>query len=521
MNKIIIHTIKNSLALLILSLFIGQCANGCGIRQTSEIPPGYDTIAPSVPGSFSATTAGANQINLSWLASTDNLVSPANAISYEICQGTTSGSCTVTYTVTPGNTSYSVTGLLASTNYFFSIRAIDSSGNKSAYSPEVSVTTNAGGAIGVTINQAAIQTDPANTFPVSFTIVFSSAIDPLTFTTADIIQTGSATGVVWSAPTTADNITWTLQATAVATNGTIIPTIAATSVTDLAANTNTASTSTDNSVTIDTIAPTVTINQATLQPDPINLLPISFTVVFSEPIAPLTFTSADITQTGTATGVVWAAPTTSDNITWTVLATSATTDGTIIPTIAAASVTDLAGNNNTVSTSTDNSVTIDTIPPTVSTGLPSVSLVNSLGTVNYTVTYVGADIINLLPANITLNTTGTATCMIGVTAGTTSTPTVTLNNCTGNGTVGITVAAATASDFAGNANSASAPSTTFTVDGTAPAGYLVAIDQAAINSTNQAAISFTFTAAEIAATYNYTISSSGGGVNVTGTGTIV
>ena len=36
--------------------------------------------------------------------------------------------------------------------------------------------------------------------------------------------------------------------------------------------------------TIDTTAPTVTINQASGQPDPTNVSPINFTVVFSESV---------------------------------------------------------------------------------------------------------------------------------------------------------------------------------------------------------------------------------------------
>ena len=43
-------------------------------------------------------------------------------------------------------------------------------------------------------------------------------------------------------------------------------------------------TSTDNTVTFDDTAPTVTINQAAGQADPTNASPINFTVVFSEAV---------------------------------------------------------------------------------------------------------------------------------------------------------------------------------------------------------------------------------------------
>lgn len=68
-----------------------------------------------------------------------------------------------------------------------------------------------------------------------------------------------------------------------------------------------------------------------------------------------------------------------------------------------------------------------------------------------------------------------------------------------------------------------APAVTDTVDKDtlAPTGYSVSFDQAAINNSNVSAASFTFAGAEVGADYAYTISSSGGRANVTGSGTIV
>ena len=62
----------------------------------------------------------------------------------------------------------------------------------------------------------------------------------------------------------------------------MIAAIAAGVASDAAGNANAASTSTDNTVTFDTTAPTVTINQAAGQADPTKRRPINFTVVFSE-----------------------------------------------------------------------------------------------------------------------------------------------------------------------------------------------------------------------------------------------
>ena len=130
--------------------------------------------------------------------------------------------------------------------------------------------------------------------------------------------------------------------------------------TDLAGNNNAASTSTDNSVTWDNVAPTVTINQAAGQADPTNGATINFTVVFSEAVTG--FTTGDVTLGGTAggtlTGTVTGGPTT-----YNVAVTGMTGPGTVVATIAAGVATDPAGNRNAASTSTDNSVTWDNVAP--------------------------------------------------------------------------------------------------------------------------------------------------------------
>lgn len=58
------------------------------------------------------------------------------------------------------------------------------------------------------------------------------------------------------------------------------------------------------------------------------------------------------------------------------------------------------------------------------------------------------------------------------------------------------------------------------LDSTAPSGYSVSIDQGLIDESNETALSFTFAGAEVGASYEYTITSSGGGTPVTDTGTI-
>ena len=55
-----------------------------------------------------------------------------------------------------------------------------------------------------------------------------------------------------------------------------------------------------NVFTVDTTAPTVTINQASGQADPTTASPINFTATFSEPVTG--FTGSDVSFTGSTAG---------------------------------------------------------------------------------------------------------------------------------------------------------------------------------------------------------------------------
>jgi hypothetical protein len=127
---------------------------------------------------------------------------------------------------------------------------------------------------------------------------------------------------------------------------------------DLAGNANAASTSTDNTVTWDVVAPTVTINWRSAG-DPTNGVTINYTVVFRRrppacdgrrhPVR----TAAGRYGHGAGSGT-----------TYNVAVTGMTGSGTVIaplPPIA----TDAAGNGNAASTSTDNTVTWDNVAPSV------------------------------------------------------------------------------------------------------------------------------------------------------------
>ena len=98
----------------------------------------------------------------------------------------------------------------------------------------------------------------------------------------------------------------------------------------------------------------MTINQAAGQADPTNASPINFTVVFSEPVTG--FATGDVTLSGHGRGD-HGGTVTGSGTTYNVAVSGMTGNGTVIASLAAGVAQDAAGNLNTASTSTDNTVT--------------------------------------------------------------------------------------------------------------------------------------------------------------------
>ncbi|WP_413584399.1 beta strand repeat-containing protein [Bdellovibrio sp. HCB274] len=426
---------------------------------TYQAPPGAFTISGVTGGSDST----ADSSLASGLVPTINWVAATNANSYDVSVYANDGTTVVCATANTTSTSYNFSSCTLSSGITYKASVIakrTSGGTTTATNSLYSFTTAA--ALTVVVAQGGSQVDPASTLPVVFTVTFSRAISAASFTTADITESGTATGVTWSL-TTSNNITYTLSATAVTGEGTLVPSIAAGAVQDASSNPNSASTAVDGSVTyqappgafaisgvtggtdstadsslasglVPTInwgastnansydvrvyanngttvvcatanttstsynfssctlssgttykasvtakrtsggtttatnnlysfttvaALTVAVSQGGSQADPATSLPIAFTVTFSRAISAASFTTADITQTGTATGITWSLST-SNNITYTLSATAVTGAGTLVPTIGAGAVQDASANPNTASTAVDGSVTYQT-----------------------------------------------------------------------------------------------------------------------------------------------------------------
>lgn len=111
---------------------------------------------------------------------------------------------------------------------------------------------------------------------------------------------------------------------------------------------------------------------------------------------------------------------------------------------------------------------VDGNRPTVTISPPSASLA-TIEPITYTVSYADEDFNSstLSVGDVTLNKTGTANGLVSV-SGSGATRTVTLSSITGDGTLGISIAAATATDLSGNSANATEASATFEVDNTRP-----------------------------------------------------
>jgi len=202
----------------------------------------------------------------------------------------------------------------------------------------------------VTVEQGGSQTDPINSLPIVFDVTFSEVVTG--FDETDVTMGGTATGATVTVDGSGTD--YHINVTAVSgDDGTLISSIAADKCVDIYNNGNEASTSTDNSVTYDSTNPTVTVEQGGSQADPATSLPVVFDITFDEQVTG--FDTSDITMGGTAVGVTYAV--TGSGAAYTLTVSDVTVDGTLIPTIAGSVCTDLAGNDNDASSSTDGTVT--------------------------------------------------------------------------------------------------------------------------------------------------------------------
>jgi parallel beta-helix repeat protein len=113
----------------------GNVSAASNTATTSTLPSGVlpggvsDTIAPSTPSSLTATATSSSAVSLAWGASTDNVA----VTGYRILRNGA-------YLTTVTSTSFTDSGLAASTTFTYTVSALDSAGNQSGVA-KASVTT--------------------------------------------------------------------------------------------------------------------------------------------------------------------------------------------------------------------------------------------------------------------------------------------------------------------------------------------------------------------------------------------
>jgi hypothetical protein len=366
---------------------------------------------------------------------------------------------TATYTVASGHTDRPTAFQLAS------VTATDATGNTSsavsgtdivktidAHAPVISsVTSNATGAGVLKIGDQIIFTVDIATTEAGLTIAPTTYNGgTLTWSTANSGDTYTATYTVISGHT--DQPT-ALQLTSV-------------TATDAAGNASGAVSGTDVVKTIDAHAPV--ISSVTSNATGAGVLKIGDQIIFTVDIATTEagLTIAPTTYNGGT--LTWSTSNGGDTYTATYTVVSGHTDQPTALQLTNVTATDAAGNPSAAVSGTDIVKTIDAHAPTLVISAPSATIARNASSITFTITYTGASTINLTNGDITVNSSGGANASANVTNGATSTPTVTLTNFTGNGSVTISIAASTASDVAGNTAGTAGPSASITVDNIAP-----------------------------------------------------
>ncbi len=218
------------------------------------------------PTSDPTYTTGVGTINIAGTA-TDN--TGVTSVTWSNDRGG-SGSAT-------GTTSWSASGIVLQTGVnVLTVTASDAAGNSGTDTLTVTYSNNPPS---VTINQAAAQLDPTHGATINFTVVFSEAVNG--FATGDVVLGGTAGAT--SAVVTGSGANYNVAVSGMTATGTVTATIPAGRATSVATGLgNTASTSTDNTVTY--VAGGTSIADAKQLPNdaPVGLVIKVVTAVFSD-----------------------------------------------------------------------------------------------------------------------------------------------------------------------------------------------------------------------------------------------
>lgn len=431
-------------------LFVGQSDGLIRFWRAVATSPS----PPSVPDLSAASDSGSSSTDNNTNVTTPTFIGTAeDGSTVKLYDGTTLVGSGV---ATGGN--YSITtSVLGTGSHSIAATATDLAGNISALSSALSVTIDT---TAPTISVGNPNRTATRTGPVTYTVTYGSgATSTLAPGNITLNATGTATGTI---AVTGSGLTRTVTISSITGNGTLGISLAAGTAADLAGNLVSAAGPATTFI-VDNTAPTISVSAPSLSATTGG--PVTYTVTYADAnfnTSTLGTGSITLNKTGTADGTRAVSGT---GATRTVTISGITGDGTLGISIAASTATDTAGNNAPASGASTTFV-VDNTAPTVSISAPSVSATSG-GPVTYTVTYSDANLASstLSAGNITLNATGNATGSVDVT-GSGATRTVTISSITGDGTLGISVEANTATDTTGHNAPAAGPSSTFVVDNT-------------------------------------------------------
>ena len=268
------------------------------------------------------------------------------------------------------------------------------------------------------------------------TITFTETVSG--FTQSDVSLSGSAASItLWSA--NSDNTVYTATITPTA-SGTVTVGVAADVATDAVGNNNTAATSKNVTVSVDTTAPGVSISV----PSGVQNGAFNATITFTEAVSD--FVQSDLNLTGDASASITAWSANKENTVYRATITP-TTSGEVMLGVAASVATDAANNANTAATA--QTVTIDVDAPGVSIAVPAADQTGAFAvSITFTEAVSGFEQSELSlagtanPSITAWNTTDNTTYTAEITPGT-------------SGKVTLSVPAGVASDAASNPNTAS------------------------------------------------------------------
>ncbi|WP_207267461.1 Ig-like domain-containing protein [Pseudomonas sp. FW300-N1B4] len=344
------------------------------------------------------------------------------------------------------------------------------------------------------------------------TITFSEAVSG--FTNADL---SIANGTLSAVSSSDGGITWTATFTPSAStnDATNLITLNNTGVADLAGNTGSGTTDSNN-YAIDTLRPTATIvvTDNALRIGETSLV----TITFNEAVSG--FTNADLTI---ANGTLSAVSSSDGGITWTATftPTASITDTTNLITLDNTGVADLVGNAGSGTTDSNN-YAVDTVRPTATIVVADTALrigETSLVTITFSEAVSGFTNADLTIANGTLSAVSSSDG--GITWTATFTPSASINDTTNLITLDNTGIA----DLAGNAGSGTTDSNNYAIDTVRPTATIVLADTTlAAGETSLVTITFSeavsgFTNADLSIANGTlsAVSSSDGGITWTAT----